>query len=70
VIYLYLWLRTHGDGKARVHQSHQQLADAIGLSKSAVQTAVRILARRRLVDVKRRSKTATAKYHVERPWSE
>jgi len=70
VVYLYLWLRTHGDGKARVHQSHQQLADATGLSKSAVQTAVRILARRRLVDVKRRSKTATPEYHVRRPWNE
>ncbi len=70
IVYLHLWLRTHGDGKPRVLQSHQQLADATGLSKSAVQSAVHILQRRRLVDVKKKSKTATPEYQVKRPWSE
>jgi hypothetical protein len=68
VVYLYLWMRTVGEKRASVHQSHQQLADATGLSKSAVQGAVKVLARRRLVRVQRRSPTATPEYVVERPW--
>ena len=42
LVYLYLWRRTLGEERATVHQSHQQLADATGLSKSAVQAAIRV----------------------------
>ena len=70
VVYLYLWQRTHGESRRSVHQSHQQLADATGLSKSAVQSAVKMLARRRLVEIKRRSATATPEYQVRRPWAD
>jgi DNA-binding GntR family transcriptional regulator len=68
VVYVYLWRRTLGQARPSVHQSHQQLADATGLSKSAVQSAVKILARRRLVDIRRANKTATPEYVVNRPW--
>ena len=68
VVYLWLWSRTHGDGRASVHQSHQQLADATGLSKSAVQAAVRTLSRRRLIRAARTSPTAVPSYTVLRPW--
>jgi DNA-binding MarR family transcriptional regulator len=69
IVYLYLWRRTLGQSRASVHQSHQQLADATGLSKSAVQSAIKILSRRRLIETHRSSKTATPEYVVHRPWA-
>jgi DNA-binding MarR family transcriptional regulator len=70
VVYLYLWHRTLGESRASIHQSHQQLADATGLSKSAVQSAIRTLVRRRLVRAHRASPTATPEYFLYRPWAE
>src|SRR5262249_21827203 len=59
VVYLFLWLRTRGEARPSVHQSHQQLADATGLSRSAVQAAIKALERRHLITCRRRSATAT-----------
>jgi hypothetical protein len=70
VVYLWLWQRTHGEARAAVHQSHQQLADATGLSKSAVQSAIKVLTRRHLVSATQSSRTATPEYVVHRPWAE
>ena len=70
VVYLWLWSRTQSLKRPSVHQSHQQLADATGLSKSAVQSAVGVLLRRRLVTARRRSRTATPEYAVHRPWAD
>src|SRR5262249_6579376 len=69
IVYLWLWQLTHGEARASVHQSHQQLADATGLSKSAVQSAVKVLMRRRLVSSRRTVRTATPEYVVHRPWA-
>jgi hypothetical protein len=69
IVYLFLWRRTLGQARPSVHQSHQQLADATGLSKSAVQAAIKVLARRRLIETRRASKTATPEYFVHRPWA-
>jgi predicted transcriptional regulator len=69
VVYLWLWQRTHGEARASVHQSHAQLADATGLSKSAVQSAIKVLVRRHLVSARRASRTATPEYVVHRPWA-
>ncbi len=68
LVYLYLWRRTLGEGRAAVHQSHQQLADATGLSKSSVRAAIRLLGRRRLIQARRASPTTTPEYAVLRPW--
>src|SRR6478672_3622002 len=70
VVYLWLWQRTHGEARPSVHQSHQQLADGTGLSKSAVQSAVKVLTRRHLVSARQASRTATPEYTVHRPWAE
>ena len=48
--------------------SHQDVADATGLSKSAVQAAMRTLTRRRLIRATRESSTAVPQYAVLRPW--
>ena len=70
VVFVHLWRHTIGIGRASVHQSHQQIADATGLSKSAVQGAIRRLARRRLVTARRASKTARTEYVLHRPWAD
>jgi DNA-binding IclR family transcriptional regulator len=67
LVYLQLWHRSRGP-QARRRVSHQEMADASGLSKSAVQAAVRTLTRRRLIRATRESATAVPAYAVLRPW--
>ena len=69
VVFVHLWRHTVGESRTSVHHSHQQIADATGLSNSAVQTAIRRLVRRRLVTAKRARKTARPEYTVHRPWA-
>lgn len=68
LVYLALWSATGGRRRAKTRRSHRQLAEETGLSKSAVQAAVRRLLKRRLVAVSRASRTATPVYAVLRPW--
>lgn len=67
LVYLQLWHRSPAR-PPRVQISHQAMADATGLSKSAVQAAVRTLTRRRLIRAARASATAVPAYTVLRPW--
>jgi hypothetical protein len=68
IVYLALWNRTGGRRRETVRMSHRDLAGETGLSKSAVQSAVRWLTRRRLIVAAHASKTATPEYGVLRPW--
>lgn len=68
VVYLYLYWRASGARARSVKASHQEIADDTGLSKSAVQAAVRHLARRKLLRSDRASITATPEHFVLRPW--
>lgn len=68
LVYLYLWSQTIGRRAKSARLSHQMMASATGLSKSAVQAGMRRLVRRRLVSVHRESVTATPEYRVLRPW--
>jgi DNA-binding MarR family transcriptional regulator len=65
--YLHLWHRA-GGRRAPVAASHRDIADATGLSKSAVQGAIRTLIRRRLVRATRATPTAVPEYAVLCPW--
>ena len=67
LVYLHMWYQSAGR-QARLQASHQSLADATGLSKSAVQAAIRTLARRRLIRATRDAPTAVPAYMVLRPW--
>jgi hypothetical protein len=67
LVYLHLWYRSAGR-KAPVRASHRDMVDATGLSKSAVQAAIRALSRRRLIQVARQAVTAVPQYTVLRPW--
>ena len=64
VVYLYLYTR----GLRGVRVSHQDIANDTGLSKSAVQAAIRNLARRKLLRTERESITAVPLHYVLRPW--
>jgi hypothetical protein len=67
LVYLQLWYRSRS-AAARIRLSHQDMAQATGLSKSAVQAAIRTLTRRRLIRATRVSSTAVPHYVVLRPW--
>ena len=69
LVYLYVWRRSLGAGQSVASLSHQQLAEGTGLSKSAVQGAVRLLKRRKLLSASSKNPTATPSYRVERPWA-
>ena len=64
-VYLFLWRRAREGRSWSARISHKGIADETGLSKSAVQTAVRHLNRRRLVRSasKRSSTRSTAPLH-------
>ena len=67
LVYLRLSYAARGR-KAAVSASLQDIAAGTGLSKSAVQAALRTLTRRRLVRSRRASTTAVPEYTVLRPW--
>lgn len=68
VVYLYLWSRSSATRSKKVEASHQTIANDTGLSKSAVQAAVKHLLRRKLIRSGRAAPTATPVYSLLRPW--
>jgi DNA-binding transcriptional ArsR family regulator len=67
-VYLLLWRHTHGVGAPSVQLSLYDLATGTGLSKRAVQEALRWLSKRKLISLSRESITAIPVYTVKRPW--
>jgi len=66
---VYLWLAfEYRRRRATVQISYQELAENIGVSKSAVQAAVTWLVRRKLLAAKKENATSTPCYTVLRPW--
>jgi DNA-binding MarR family transcriptional regulator len=68
LVFLLLWRRTHGEHAPAAKLSHREIADETGLSKSAVQQALRLLHRRGLVKSSRDHQTDTPEHEVRRPW--
>jgi DNA-binding transcriptional ArsR family regulator len=68
LVYLWLWTQSASCAGARVGASLQTVATHTGLSKSAVQRAIRHLARRELVTADRESPTSAPLYAVLEPW--
>jgi DNA-binding MarR family transcriptional regulator len=58
IVYFFLWSKKGG------LMSHQAIADATGLSKSAVQAAIRLLNRRKLIRTVHASRTATPRHFI------
>ena len=61
--------KTRGLRTARIRLSHSAIALDTGLSKSAVQQALRNLHRRSLVRSVLRHRTDTPEHEVLRPWA-
>ncbi len=68
LVYLALWAKAGVRRGAAARMSLADLAEETGLSKSAVQSAIRNLLRRRLLAVTRPTPTSTPFYAVLRPW--
>jgi hypothetical protein len=66
---VYLWLYAEQQRSGRpLPISYADLAENTGLSRSASQSAIVWLVRRKLLSVTRESVTATPVYSVARPW--
>ena len=68
LIYLHIWSQTEGRGQESAALSHYRMAEYTGISKSAVQSAIKILTRRKLIRATRSSQTSTPEYQVLKPW--
>lgn len=68
LVYLHLWGECQRQSRNSVQTSHQEMAEAIGLSKSAVQKGIRCLVDRKLLRAHKATVTATPEYRVLRPW--
>lgn len=68
VVYLFFWKESRRAPRGRVRVSHAGVGEETGLSKSTVQSAVRLLKRRQLLRSSQASRTATPVYEVLRPW--
>jgi len=68
LVYVVLWARLYRAEQRSTSISLQQLADLSGLSKSAVQRALRVLKRRALIKVTKASPTALPQYELVRHW--
>ena len=68
LIYLYLYGQAARGKWKPVTASLRQLADATGLSKSAVQTALENLRRRQLIQSESEHATAVPEHRVLRHW--
>jgi len=68
LVYIILWTALYREEQRRVALSLQELSARTGLSKSAVQNAVRVLKRRGLIKVIKTRTTAVPQYELIRHW--
>ena len=68
LVYLHLMSESKRLRTKTIRISYQAIAEATGLSKSAVQGATRGLVSRQLLEVRKESATATPEYRVMKPW--
>jgi hypothetical protein len=68
LVYLFLWRHTNA-GRARSEPIPlRAIAEGTGVSKRAVQHALRALARRRLITASHATPTSAPTFLVHRPW--
>ncbi len=68
LVYLILWTRLFRSERRVIGVSLQHLSAETGLSKSAVQAAIRLLRNRSLIKVTKASPTAVPQYELVRHW--
>ena len=68
IVYLFFLRRCAQEGDGMCRASLAQIAEATGLSRRAVQDAIALLRRRRLLGVSADTRTAVPEYKVRQPW--
>ena len=68
LVYLILWTRLFRSERRAIEVSLQSLSVETGLSKSAVQAAIRLLRHRDLIKITKTSPTAVPQYELIRHW--
>src|SRR5580704_18385166 len=68
LVYLILWTHLFRAERRAIEVSLQSLSARTGLSKSAVQAAIRLLRNRSLITVTKASPTAVPLYELVRHW--
>ena len=68
LVYVVLWTALYREEQKRIALSLQKLSERTGLSKSGVQTALRLLKQRRLIKVTKSRPTAVPEYELVRHW--
>src|SRR3954469_17703473 len=68
IVYVTLYRKAALHANWSVRLSHQSIATAAGLSRSAVQGALAHLQKRQLIDTSRAHPTAVPLHRVLRPW--
>lgn len=68
LVYIILWSALYREQQKRIARSLQELSETTGLSKSAVQNAIRVLKRRGLIKVFKTRPTAIPEYELVRHW--
>lgn len=69
IVYVYLAVRAEREMRAKgIPASYSTIANATGLSKTAVQRAIAHLLKRKLISVAKASATATPVYRLNRHW--
>jgi len=68
LVYIVLWTALYRAEQKRIALSLENLSERSGLSKSGVQSAVRLLQRRGLIKVFKNRPTAVPEYELVRHW--
>jgi hypothetical protein len=68
LIYIVLWTQLFRSEERSTAVSLQKLSELSGLSKSAVQQALRLLRQRALIKVRKTSETSVPEYELVRHW--
>ena len=67
IVYLFLWRKSAAATRS-VGLSHRMLADGTGLAMRSVQSALQLLQRRQLIEVKRKSATSIPTFSLRCHW--
>lgn len=68
LVYLWFTAEVAAKRRERVQASYQTIADSVGISKSAAQSGVKWLIKRKLLEASKSSPTAVPAYRILRPW--
>ena len=69
LVYFYLFAESRRQNSGEIPISLNEIADAVGVSRRAVQSAIGRLKKRQLLATRAKSATEPTHYRVKTPWS-